>query len=179
MNRRTLVKHLVWMGAGVVLVPSCVYRQDKLSIRLNTIQINPEQEKLLSVLANLIIPPTDTPGAADLGAHLFALKMVDDCAMPEQQQPFIAGLQAFQQQAAEQLPGGLAGVAAGEQKKFLDAAFASEKDANLQLFLKEFRRLVTRGYRQSEYVMTKLLPYQLVPGPYKACIPFAERTQKS
>jgi hypothetical protein len=161
MNRRTLVKHLVWMGAGVVLVPSCVYRQDKLSIRLNTIQINPEQEKLLSVLANLIIPPTDTPGAADLGAHLFALKMVDDCAMPEQ------------------LPGGLAGVAAGEQKKFLDAAFASEKDANLQLFLKEFRRLVTRGYRQSEYVMTKLLPYQLVPGPYKACIPFAERTQKS
>ena len=157
------------MGAGIAFLPSCVYKQDKLSIQLNKIQIKPDQEKFLFTLANIIIPKTDTPGAGDLGAHLFALKMADDCFEQPQQQKFIAGLNALQKLAGEK-----------QGKELEELAVAKDKaDPDIEAFLHDFKRLVTRGYTQSEYVMTKLLPYKLVPGKYKACIPVAEQTQKS
>lgn len=160
------------MGAGVAFLPSCVYKQDKLSIQLNRIQIKPDQERFLFALANCIIPKTDTPGAADLGAHLFALKMVDDCFEQPLQQKFISGLTAFQKLAVKQLGKPFEEVTAPEQLKFLQATVKDAADPGISSFLNDFKRLVTRGYTQSEYVMTKLLPYKLVPGKFKACIPF-------
>lgn len=179
MNRRTLVKQMIWMGAGIAFLPSCVYKQDKLSIQLRNFQINPDQEKLLFALANTIIPATDTPGAAELGAHLFALKMVDDCMEQPAREKFTEGLKAFQQQSATHLGKSFADADQKARSGFLEISIKKEPDSAMASFLQEFKRLVTRGYTQSEYVMTKLLPYKLVPGKYKSCIPFSELTQKS
>lgn len=167
------------MGAGIAIMPSCVYKQDKLSIQLKRIQINPVQEKFLFALANCIIPATDTPGAGDLAAHLFALKIVDDCLEQPLQQKFMDGMKAFHQLAETKL-GKVFGQADKKvQLEIVQAAAKNESDTVVATFLSDFRRLVTRGYTQSEFVMTKLLPYKLVPGKYKSCIPFAELTQKS
>ena len=48
-------------------------------------------------LSDTILPTTDTPGAKDVGAHLFALMMIDECYQPEEQKKFMSGLEAFQQ----------------------------------------------------------------------------------
>lgn len=165
MNRRTLIRQMVWMGAGMAFLPSCVFKQDQLSIQLKNIQLKPADEKFLAALAEAIIPATDTPGAKELGAHLFALKMVDDCWEKEKQESFMTALRS---------------LAAGDPDpaKMKEAA---EKSGNKeqQDFLADFRRLVIQGYTQSQYVMTNLLPYQLVPGKYYGCVPLKPAPVKS
>ncbi|MBC6492579.1 gluconate 2-dehydrogenase subunit 3 family protein [Flavihumibacter stibioxidans] len=165
MNRREVISHMIWMGAGIAFLPSCVYKQDQVSIQLKKIQINPKQEKFLTALAAAIIPATDTPGATELGAHLFALKMVDDCMTKESQDAFMAGLKSLQ--AEEPDPA-----------KLMTAAEAADNKEQLA-FLKDYRRLVVQGYTMSEYVMTNLLPYQLVPGKYYGCVPVKSLPAKS
>jgi len=165
MDRRQVIRHFLVVGAGLAFMPSCVYKEGKVSIQLKSIQINPDQESFLKHLADAIIPPTDTPGAAELGSHLFALKMVDDCFEKQEQSRFIAGLKKLQ--GKEPDPADL--MSAAEQ----------EKDEDALAFLKAYRRLVIQGYTQSEYVLTNLLPYQLVPGKYYGCVPVDNTTSKS
>lgn len=165
MDRRQVIRHFLVIGAGLAFMPSCVYKDGKVSIQLQNIQINPDQESFLKQLADAIIPPTDTPGAAELGSHLFALKMVDDCFEKQEQSTFIAGLKKLQ--GKEPDPAAL--MSAAEQ----------EKDEDELAFMKAYRRLVIQGYTQSEYVMTNLLPYQLVPGKYYGCVPIGNTTSKS
>src|SRR5436190_20685294 len=95
-NRRTLIKQFLAISAGAVLIPSCMQDKSKASILLKTIVIDGDQEKMLAELAETIIPKTDTPGAKDISAHLFALQMIDDCYEKEDQQKFIQGLAAFE-----------------------------------------------------------------------------------
>lgn len=165
MDRRQVIRHFLVVGTGLAFLPSCVYKEGKVSIQLKSIQINPDQESFLKQLADAIIPPTDTPGAAELGSHLFALKMVDDCFEKQEQDKFMAGLKKLQ--GKEPDPAAL--MSAAEQGKDEDAL----------AFMKAFRRLVIQGYTQSEYVMTNLLPYQLVPGKYYGCVPVDSTTSKS
>ena len=165
MDRRQVIRHFLVVGAGLAFMPSCVYKDGKVSIQLQSIQINPDQESFLKQLAYAIIPPTDTPGAAELGSHLFALKMVDDCFEKQEQDKFMAGLKKLQ--GKEPDPAAL--MSAAEQ----------EKDEEAIAFMKAYRRLVIQGYTQSEYVMTNLLPYQLVPGKYYGCVPVDSTTSKS
>ncbi len=47
---------------------------------------------MLAELAETILPKTDTPGAKDLAAHLFALKMVDDCYTKTNQEKYMKGM---------------------------------------------------------------------------------------
>lgn len=156
---------MIWMGAGIAFLPSCVYKQDQVSIQLKKIQINPKQEKFLTALAAAIIPVTDSPGATELGAHLFALKMVDDCMNKEEQDVFMAGLKALQGETAD-------------PATLMEAAEKADNKEQVG-FLRNYRRLVVQGYTQSQYVMTNLLPYELVPGKYYGCVPVKAVPEKS
>lgn len=165
MDRRQVIRYFLVAGAGLAFMPSCVYKEGNLSIQLRSIQVSPEQETFLKNLADAIIPPTDTPGAAELGAHLFALRMVDDCFEKEDQAKFMAGLKKLQLEEIN--PSRM--MADAEQKKEEDSIH----------FLNSFRRLVIQGYTQSEYVMTNQLPYKLVPGKYYGCVPVNNTSSNS
>ena len=88
-NRRVAIQQLVLIWAGVALLPSCLHNEQKVSIPLKQIQIDPDDETMLADLTETILPKTDTPGAKDLSAHLFALKMVDDCFTKQNQEKYI------------------------------------------------------------------------------------------
>lgn len=45
--------------------------------------ISGTQKKLLGELSETLIPASDTPGAKDVSAHLFALMMIGDCYKKE------------------------------------------------------------------------------------------------
>ena len=44
-------------------------------------------------------------------------------------------------------------------------------DADEQNFIRLARSLTIRGYLSSEYVMTKLMGYEMAPGRYLGCVP--------
>src|SRR5262245_30844614 len=50
------------------------------------------QAALMMRLVEIIIPPTDTPGAREAGAHIFIDLFVKDCYPKEQQDIFLKGL---------------------------------------------------------------------------------------
>jgi hypothetical protein len=165
MDRRRVLKQMIWMGAGIAFLPSCVYKQDQVSIQLKKIQISPKQEKFLASLANMIIPATNTPGAGDTGAHLYALKMIDDCYEQSGRQKMIDGMKKVQSSLEE------------NENRTLEN-LAKENDPDISFFMNEYKSLVTKGYTTSEYFMTKLVPYKLVPGPYKACVSVSSLANK-
>ena len=92
MKRRIALKQLGLITAGAMILPSCVKEVRKVSVALKNIAITGDQEGLLAEVVGTIIPNTDIPGASDLKAHEFVLRMVDDCHDAESQQKFVTGL---------------------------------------------------------------------------------------
>ncbi len=80
------------ISAGVVFIPSCSQEKGKASIVLKNLDIDSDDEKLLAEVCETFIPRTDTSGAKDFSAHLFALKMLDDCTPKKDQQKILKGL---------------------------------------------------------------------------------------
>jgi hypothetical protein len=95
-NRRVAIQQLLLIWAGCTLLPSCLHDEEKVSVPLKLIHIEPADERMLAELTETILPKTDTPGAKDLAAHLFALKMVDVCYTKENQEKYIQGMKDFE-----------------------------------------------------------------------------------
>ena len=89
MERRSAIRNLAVITGGLMFLPSCKSTPGKTSVSLKNIKIDAGQEKLLAEIASTIIPATETPGAKEVGAHLFVLKMLDDMYEKEIQQEYI------------------------------------------------------------------------------------------
>lgn len=181
-NRRTALKQFLIVTAGVTLIPSCMQEKSKASIPLNNIKINAEQEKVLAALSETIIPTTDTPGAKETSAHLFAIKMIDDLHSEEDQQKFLKGLEAFEKKAENQFDKSFVNIS-GEQRNQLltELEQSNKKDTpdDLSFFYSKMKGLTLQAYITSKYYLTKVQVYELVPGRFKGCVPLTPSNNKA
>lgn len=179
MKRRTVFKHLAAATAAAWILPSCISDPKKVSIALNHLQVTGDEEALLGDIADVIIPATDTPGARAVQAHLFALVMVDDCLPREEQEKYLKGMRTFPD-ALESLTGkSFAKASAGERLQMLTTL--EERIDNVsdetKAFYSKTRGYILQGYQSSQYFLTEVKPYQLVPGPnYQGCVPADSKT---
>src|SRR6266478_6938785 len=92
MNRR----EVLLMLAGTVALPDrllAVGRAVHQRVRAGTLRaLTPQQNETVAIIAELIIPKTDTPGAREAGVPAFIDVMVADWADDDQRQMFMAGL---------------------------------------------------------------------------------------
>lgn len=177
MNRRFWIKGAVLVAGGFVFFPSCTNPPDHASIPLNNINVDRDDELLLAELVETIIPATDTLGAKNLNLQLFVLRMIDDCYQEKEQKAYINGLKLFGGYS-EKITGQSFSDSSSAQKlslvKHLTASDAAEKD--LRFFLSTTKQLTILGYTESKYVMTKLVPYELIPGRFYGCIKIKQST---
>ena len=156
------------------VLPACVSDPKKVSIALNKLQVTDEEEALLAKLADVMIPETDTPGALAVKAHLFTLVMVDDCLSKEDQKKYLKGMRAFEN-ALKELSGKDFNNASADERLGMLMAFETrleESDEETKFFYKRSRAYILQGYTSSQYFLTKVKPYALVPGPnYNGCAP--------
>jgi hypothetical protein len=195
-TRRGAIKNCFIITVGAALIPSCL-RESKPSIPLKHLDITGDQEKLISELCETIIPRTDTPGAKDTYTHLFVLKMVDDCQTKEEQQKFVSGLKEFEKlsqkkydrsfvecslQQRDELTGSIINKKAVPKNTAINAGTqnGSKKDDtdDVTAFVKSMKRLTLQGYMTSQYYLTKVQPYKLVPGKFEGCILVTSLSQK-
>ena len=117
-------------------------------------------------------PKTDTPGAKDISAHLFALQMIDDCYEKEDQQKFISGLKAFEEFSNKETGKSFVSSSAAERAALL-TKLETNKDGkdDLSYFYKSVKRLTIQAYTTSKYFLTNVQVYELVPGRYHGCVP--------
>lgn len=171
-SRRQALKSLVFASAGMVLIPSCMSDKSKSSLLLKNIKISAEDEALMAELCETLLPKTNTPGAKDLSAHLFVLMMVDDCRKKEDQEKFIKGMEAFKKLSDQTINKDFLKADSSERKKLLHSIIAKMDEENdLNAFFKMTKGLTIQAYSSSEFFLTKVQVYELVPGRYHGCVP--------
>jgi gluconate 2-dehydrogenase gamma chain len=163
--------------------------------------LTPEQARVLDVVAELIMPATDTPGAREAGVPRFVDRAVADYCTPVEAQAIRDGLDRIEADARaahgkpfvaltrEQQTALLArydaegrgprtpasAVGRGETETGLSnqprSAVAPPKGPPFFPVLKD---LVTVGYFTSEVGATKAVRYDPNPGAYRGCVPLKE-----
>lgn len=135
--------------------------------------LTPEQLALTGVLAELIIPKTDTPGALAVGAHRTVSHLLKACASKQQQAQFIAGLERIDAAARAQGGKPFTALASARQVALLRALDAGSApfDANDQQFFMRLKSFTAFAYYTSEAGATRELAYAPVPGGFKGNVP--------
>ena len=171
LSRRQALKQFAFVSAGLALVPSCMQDRSKATLLLKKIKVLPADEAMLAELCETIIPKTETPGAKDLSAHLFLLMMVDDCNSKEEQDAFLKGMSAFNEFNVKTTGKSFMDATAKERIKVLEAIeLIKEKDSLIAEFLKDVKRRTIQAYTSSEFFLTKVQVYELIPGRYHGCV---------
>jgi Gluconate 2-dehydrogenase subunit 3 len=171
-DRRVAIKQLLVIWAGAALLPSCIQNEQKVSIPLKHIHILPEDESMLADLGETIIPKTDSPGARDLSAHLFTLKMVDDCYTKQNQQKYLEGMKQFETFVKNKSGKSFSGISDVERRSIVADLDKQKPSGDAMLFFyQSTKKLTVQAYTTCEYYMTKIRGYKMIPGKFQGCIP--------
>jgi len=175
MDRRKALRNLGILTGGIVLLPSCEFSKEKISFALNNLQVTEAQGSLLKEIVSTLIPEGDLPGAGSLQVHDFVWVMVDDCMEKERQDSYIRGLNEFDSYIKKTTEKPFASCSNEERLLVLsriaeDPAEESAKvNDDVKLFFNTTKELTIFGYMRSEYIMTEVMPYTLIPGSYGPC----------
>jgi hypothetical protein len=170
-QRRLLLKQMLFVSATAALAPSCLFDKHKTGIPLKHFQISPEQESTFASLLATIIPETDTPGAASMHADLFAWKMLDDCSPKVDQDKILNGLNALNSYSQAEC-GQFFNRATNEQRVKILHQIELRKDIKDSLFefYQKSKGLALHAYTSSEFFMTKVQVYEQIPGRFHGCV---------
>jgi len=177
MNRREVLLLL----AGTTALPDqllAIGRTVHQRVRAGTLRaLNPHQNETVATIVELIIPPTDTPGAREAGVPAFIDVMLADWADDDQRRLFTAGLAGVDEQARGLFAKDFITCSAAQQTQILtdlDAELARLRDTNNDTsknFFHGLKWLTLMGYYTSEVGATAEQHYRVVPGRYEPCYP--------
>jgi hypothetical protein len=178
-NRRTAIRQLALVSASAALLPSCLGDRSRPDLVLKNFTVNDSGQRTLDALTATLIPTTDTPGARETGASLFILKMLDDCSSKSDQDTFFKGLRQLDE-ASRKMAGVVFTKATAVQRETILTAIGDKKLAGneLNFFYSTARKLTILSYSSSQYFLTRIQVYELVPGRWHGCVP-ATQSQRS
>lgn len=165
-TRRTLIKQLAFTSAGIALAPAFISCSSKPSTFYKNIVVTEDQDAILALISETIIPETKTPGAAKTSVHEFCVKMIDDCMSKKDQEKFLKGLDQFVKEVKD-----FSSMNSDERTKFLTGLNESKADDDGNFFFKTMRGFTIRGYTSSEYFLTNVQGYKIIPGKFQGCVP--------
>jgi hypothetical protein len=182
-ERRVLLKRVAWMLGGAVSAPAalailqgCSAKEPVAGAAAWTPKFfKGSQADIVSAIADVLIPKTDTSGALDAGVPAFIDVVMADVYPKDAQDRFSAGIDAF------------AGAAASGGKHFIDQDGA-QRAATVQKSIDEAlsgehaqkpfilvaRELTLLGFYSSKVGITENMDYVAVPTAYHGCVPLSE-----
>ncbi len=124
-----------------------------------------DQFKTVSVIADIIIPETDTPGATGAGVPEYVNRALGHWLTPDETTHFLASFHQFSANNPTFLT-----VTAREQKAIIEKIDGQLDNLPAPLaFYRQLKELVLIGYYTSEVGATIELAYDPIPGGY---VPF-------
>jgi gluconate 2-dehydrogenase gamma chain len=138
-----------------------------------------DQARLVDVVAELIIPATDTPGARQAGVPQFVDRALADYCDKAQAQLLRTGLDRMDANARTVHGAAFVALTAPQQVALLagydrEASAVRNQTPKEPHFFLALEDLVTIGYFTSEPGATVALRYDPVPGEYHGCVPLAQ-----
>lgn len=188
LNRRELLQRVAYLMGGAISAPAvlgllngCTAKQEA---SWQPAFLSKEQGALVSEVAEIMIPRTDTPGAKDAGVPAFIDTMLKDVYTQEDRERYIAGLQAFDDTARTAYSKQFVELSKVQQtelvRKVHDEAVAVELAYDppptplRRPFILMTKELSLLGFFTSKPGATQVLQYVAVPGSYQACVPLAQ-----
>jgi hypothetical protein len=173
MKRRQALRNISLSIGGIISMPLWTSCWNKETLPSQGLLMSQEQEILLSEFVETLIPTTDTPGAKEIGVHDFIKTMVYDCYEEADQKEFVSLLEKINLKAKD--------VA---NKSFIDSTptiraeilndIDKESKSSPEGAFKAYpylKELSIQGYLSSEYVLTHIHIYELVPGRFDGSFP--------
>lgn len=185
MDRREALKRTAFLMGGVVSAPAIMGIlkgcSPKPSIEWKPVFLTGDQGVIVSEVAEIIIPKTNTPGAKDVGVPAFIDQVLKEVYAKEDQDRFTQGLQEFDEGAKKAYGDAFLDLKADQQKEYVkkvhDEAVKAERStqpAPKRPFILTMKELTMLGFFTSEVGATQVLQYDAVPGAYKGCIPLSQ-----
>jgi hypothetical protein len=193
MHRRDLFRILAAGAALPALSPNALamIREAQSTQNREPKTLNAHQDATVTVMAERIIPETDTPGAKGAKVNEFIDVILTDWATTKERQQFLDGVASVDEQSNKLYGKNFVDCAAPQQESLLrslDEQWVSEellpkphltgyqkRDQQLQgNFFGTFKRITLYGYYTSEIGFTQELKKVIIPGSYHGCIPVSE-----
>jgi len=182
LERRALLKRVAWMLGGAVSAPAalailqgCSAKEPVPGAAIASKFFKGRQADVVTAIADVLIPRTDTSGALDAGVPAFIDAVMADVYPKDAQERFSAGIDEFETAAGS---GGKAFLEqdtaqrAATVQQAIDAAFAGEhKD---KPFILVARELTLLGFYTSRVGITENMEYVAVPTVYHGCVPLSQ-----
>jgi len=172
MQRRLLIKNILFISAGAAMLPSCFSGKDELQANLKNINITQNEEAMLAQVSDTILPNINMGGPNGGGAHLFALMMVDECFDTDRQKKFVDGLKAFNEHIQKKSGKAFTACTPIEKTSLLKGMQQKNNAPDEAVFFyTTMKSLTIQAYTTSQYYLTKVHEYKLVPGKFYGCVP--------
>ncbi len=182
MERRELLKIMAMtVGSSVALPESAFARMGQGYDPSELSFFRPAEREQMAILAEAIIPKTETPGAIEAGVPGWIEIIVKDCLDKTDQEIIKSGLSVIMLRCAKDHGKGMDKLSAEEQVAFLttydnEMTAAREKliaagEQPRMTFLQQFKELTKFCYVNSEIGATQAFDFQLVPGKWVPDMP--------
>lgn len=179
-NRKEALKRVSYLMGGVIGAPTVLgFLSGCTASTAAAKNFSPDQITFLSQVSDIIIPETDTPGAAEVGVPKFMDDMIFTIWEEEDRNDFLKKMEAFQKKAAKDLGKPFTEATEQERTAYInkehEAVFGGNVDWDApRPFIWTMKEMTITGYFSSEVGMTQVLQYTLVPGYFDGCLPYEE-----
>jgi glucoside 3-dehydrogenase (cytochrome c) hitch-hiker subunit len=168
LHRRALLERAIFLvgGAAALSLGACAKPESGAAF-------DAAQMADLDIITDIMIPATDTPGARGAGVPAFMENMMVNWASAETRAKYAGVLKAIGDRARADHGAPLARLDADKQLAAVRAYDADNIGAESDDY-RHFKELALLGYYNSEIGATQELRYELVPGVWRADIPFSD-----
>jgi len=174
MRRREILRRAAWLLGGAVSAPAalaflqgCSREESSKAKRYVAEVLNASELTVVSTIADIMIPKTDTSGALDADVPQFIDRALGGLYPTADRNRFKAGIAKFapflERDRAEQ---------AAYVKESLEAALAARADP--KPFILVCRELTLLGYLSSRVGITENMEYVPVPTAFHGCVPLSQ-----
>jgi len=140
-----------------------------------------DQSEMVARIAEIIIPPTDTPGARAANVNRFVDTLLDGSFRPDERDQFLSGLDAVNTRCQNTYDARFTACSSENQRALVaeldDETFgpkADPSDPENPEFYRMMKELAIVGYYTSEVGATQELKTNLVPGSYDGDVDYEE-----
>ncbi len=138
--------------------------------------LTPAQARTVTALAEVIIPPTDTPGASEAGVTAFVDALLTGWLDASDRDRFLAGLDEVDPTARAAHGADFADCTPAQQSDLvarmdedLDRRRRNPGEDERQTFFYDVKRFTLAGYFTSQPGL-RTLGYRIIPGAFEGCV---------
>lgn len=183
MDRREALKRIAFLSGGALslstvsaVMGGCTAENGAYSPQT----LSAKQDEMVTVISELIIPETDTPGARAAGVNRFIDKMLTGWNTEEEKKRFLSGLDSVDETSDEMHGSPFLELTEEQQVEVLEQKEqeANEEnpmpDTDGEPFFAMMKEYTLVGYYTSEIGATEELIWNHVAGRYDGCYPYSE-----